>query len=68
MFRLKAHGPVIQQFHSSADISKWLNSWIAPIDDYFYLDCVRGLPERWEEFSFGMRIILIISFVIPFSQ
>ena len=47
LFRLMAHGLADQQFRSYEDIEKWLHSWIASEDEYFYRNGIRAIPERW---------------------
>ena len=47
LFRSMAHGLADQQFHSSEDIEKWLDSWTASKDEHFYRNGIRALPEIW---------------------
>ena len=47
LFRSIAHGLADQLFCSYEDIEKWLDSWIALKDEYFYPNGIRALPERW---------------------
>ena len=47
LFLLMTHGLADQQFRSYEDIEKWLDSWIASKDEYFYRNCIWALPERW---------------------
>ena len=42
-----AHCLVNQQFRSYEDIEKWIDSWIASKDEYFYRNSIRALRERW---------------------
>lgn len=49
MFRSMAHSLADQQFDSSEDITKWLDSWIASRDEHFYRQGIQALPERWEK-------------------
>ena len=47
LFRSMANGLVDQMFRSYEDIEKWLGSWIASKDEYFYRNGIRALPELW---------------------
>ena len=47
LFRSMAHGLVDQQFRSYEDMEKWLDSWIASIDEHVYRNGIRTQPERW---------------------
>ena len=55
LFQSVAHGLADQQFHSYEDIEKWLDSWIASKDEYFYHNSFRALPERWAKFVVNDR-------------
>ena len=47
LFWSMAHGLADQQFRSSEDIEKWLDSLMASKDEHFYCNGIRALPERW---------------------
>ena len=47
LFRTMAHGLADQQIRSYEDIKKWLYSWIASKNEYFYRNGIRALQERW---------------------
>ena len=47
LFRSMVHSLADHQFRSYEDIEKWLDSWIASKDEYFYRNGIRALPERW---------------------
>jgi len=39
----------IWQVTGLAEIKNWLQNWIASIDESFFRDGIRKLPERWEK-------------------
>jgi len=44
LFRMMQH-----DLAGLAEIENWLQNWIASIDESFFRDGIRKLPERWEK-------------------
>ena len=44
-----AHGLADQSFHSYKEAKKWIDSWIASKDMYFFRRRIHILPKRWEK-------------------
>ncbi|KAG5314450.1 MOS1T transposase, partial [Pseudoatta argentina] len=49
LFRSMAHGLADRRFHSYEEAQKWIDSWIASKDMWFFRRGIHVLPERWSK-------------------